>query len=1082
MTVATFPVADLWRGGQQLDVWAEIYLKNPDGSDLIPRLAGRDLSDPADYFGGPKLGRITQWDPYTLSLSDRNGQLQGTSLSFSFLDGASRKLLRKWLGDAVTADSIPDAQLIIRGIFERDRLARTLTPAVCFRGLVKQTAGLANYGAQIQGTDWLTNRLTQPVPLSRIGDAFQGALIADRDRLGPLAYGHLSDEPSATAAPVNANDSANGVNAGATLVGFGVRPGAAPTGVTVTNGGVGSLAAGTYYGMATIVDAGLEGEPAPRYFANSAASPASVTVGTSGAVTVSCDNAGAGKTYRFYLAQTEGSEYIWAIVATSATPSVTFTTTDPSVQANSQYGANVLWDYAWSALMADGETSRGATQHAFVQGLLRPNRTCVTPIAGAIGYYVYRKHVGDADFGWRFLVAPSSLDSNGNVYFEDDQLDNDPTLDTIMGAPTPKGVVPAIYVGNLPDLFGYTGRSSFTFAGHACKGIDTLYLNNPTQTAGAVQASASLGSKTDTTDSKITITVDTAGASGNDQSIAVAKGAGISQPIAVVFVATVLTITLATDGSGNPNAAANTPSAIVAAINGASLGFTAASFDGGTDPLTDAEDAHNFSGGKDPTIDASIRTITKIDPTEYGVTVYAPGKSGWTATYGDVFYDAPNGTRWCVVHLVGPDASNVIAGTSFLTANLDGAETVGDGSGDLIASIVDQTAHLADNFVLTDAPNVGGLWSTAPPTWADGGSRRNLARFAAAKVATAASLRAGDDRAWLITTAVAMGDALAACMITGDLFHGFPKAGDWLVGFESPDLSAPAPKAVLTDTSHLLAGSFSWIDQTDPTWFWKTASYAFAPAWDATGAVTYTQTGTVGPTTGVPDPAGVTNLLGIFSAAQAAEIMSRRQARASKPWRVLPPQTGVNGLDLGIADLVALTAEEGPSEAGWASRLGRIRAESPALGSDLTAFLIEDIDQDEGTDTMIGGEVFDFDGDGNARISVTNYPSGSGGDTLHPGTGIFNIDSLFLIGTYRLEAMISSPSGATITVALVNLTDGSPDTPILTLTSAATIPTRVPSGGTITFAASGAAKSYGIKTKTSGADGFVYGVRIIKVS
>lgn len=129
----------------------------------------------------------------------------------------------------------------------------------------------------------------------------------------------------------------------------------------------------------------------------------------------------------------------------------------------------------------------------------------------------------------------------------------------------------------------------------------------------------------------------------------------------------------------------------------------------------------------------------------------------------------------------------------------------------------------------------------------------------------------------------------------------------------------------------------------------------------------------------------------------------------------------------------------------------------------------------------IGGVVFDFGGEQEVPIVATAYPSGATYDKCHPDTGWWSIDSATLVGTYALQAMMLGVSAVTVSCALVNLTDSSPDTPVIAITSAATLGDRVISTP-ITFAAAGAPKVYGIKCKVSSGYGYVWQVQLIRIT
>ena len=123
-----------------------------------------------------------------------------------------------------------------------------------------------------------------------------------------------------------------------------------------------------------------------------------------------------------------------------------------------------------------------------------------------------------------------------------------------------------------------------------------------------------------------------------------------------------------------------------------------------------------------------------------------------------------------------------------------------------------------------------------------------------------------------------------------------------------------------------------------------------------------------------------------------------------------------------------------------------------------------------------------FGGDPTSPITATSYPSGATFDKCHAGSGWWVLDSGSLpTGTYKLQGMLMGSLSATVTVALVNLTDGAPDTPIATISSASTTGASVTSSA-ITFAVAGASKTYAIKGKVDTGNGFAWLCNVIKVA
>ncbi len=138
------------------------------------------------------------------------------------------------------------------------------------------------------------------------------------------------------------------------------------------------------------------------------------------------------------------------------------------------------------------------------------------------------------------------------------------------------------------------------------------------------------------------------------------------------------------------------------------------------------------------------------------------------------------------------------------------------------------------------------------------------------------------------------------------------------------------------------------------------------------------------------------------------------------------------------------------------------------------------------TSTALGdgsgiGETYDFGGDSNSPITVTSYVSGATFDMLHAGTSVFVVDSANLVGTFALQATGYQVTSGTLTAAIVNISDGAPDTPLaeLTITS---LTGAVATSSAITFAAGGTDKSYGIKPKVSANTGFAWGFKLVRTA
>lgn len=130
----------------------------------------------------------------------------------------------------------------------------------------------------------------------------------------------------------------------------------------------------------------------------------------------------------------------------------------------------------------------------------------------------------------------------------------------------------------------------------------------------------------------------------------------------------------------------------------------------------------------------------------------------------------------------------------------------------------------------------------------------------------------------------------------------------------------------------------------------------------------------------------------------------------------------------------------------------------------------------------LGGSAFTFGGEESFPITVTALPTGTTVAAIHPGTSFFSIDSNDLIGDYVLVGMLQAGAAETVTASLVNLSQGSPDTPIVSIASTATGGERQASS-VITFASGGTARTYAVKTKTAtGVASYAWGFALVRTA
>lgn len=128
--------------------------------------------------------------------------------------------------------------------------------------------------------------------------------------------------------------------------------------------------------------------------------------------------------------------------------------------------------------------------------------------------------------------------------------------------------------------------------------------------------------------------------------------------------------------------------------------------------------------------------------------------------------------------------------------------------------------------------------------------------------------------------------------------------------------------------------------------------------------------------------------------------------------------------------------------------------------------------------------VFYFGGSAASPITATSYPAGSTWDASHSETGWLVIDTAIIPpGVYKLSGMLLSTGGVnTVTAALVNLTDGSPDVPMVTISSTSATGANVLSDA-ITFPTpGGTSRKFAIKVRVTAGAGYCWNVQLLKVS
>lgn len=128
------------------------------------------------------------------------------------------------------------------------------------------------------------------------------------------------------------------------------------------------------------------------------------------------------------------------------------------------------------------------------------------------------------------------------------------------------------------------------------------------------------------------------------------------------------------------------------------------------------------------------------------------------------------------------------------------------------------------------------------------------------------------------------------------------------------------------------------------------------------------------------------------------------------------------------------------------------------------------------------GEIFVFGSNSSSPITQTSYASGATFDKLQPGSAVYAVDTANLpAGTYKLQVTGVQTTSGTLTVAIVNLSAGAPDTPLATCAVTSTTGEVVTSAA-ITFPAGGSTSQFGIKPKVSANSGYLIGAALVRTA
>ncbi len=325
---------------------------------------------------------------------------------------------------------------------------------------------------------------------------------------------------------------------------------------------------------------------------------------------------------------------------------------------------------------------------------------------------------------------------------------------------------------------------------------------------------------------------------------------------------------------------------------------------------------------------------TRVLDSRFGVDYSAPDKPNHLVNFTDDWYDAPDGTRWTLAFVRGPDGQKVIDGTAVLRANLKGVEAAGDRSGTFLSQIPDQIAHFLDNYGLADDPNIyaGGLWG-AIPTWQDGSPRRDATSFAQVLIDMAAAGLPADG-AWAVQAsgdrAPRVIDALAVPVVSMDGAYGPSREGGYRLVLEDP-LDAPVSDVVYDADIDFDEDSDEWDDDTNESAFYNIETVQGSPRYSASGLEAFDDDVRTADTT-VQDDYGVrvaepdTVQLAALRSAYVLSLVGRRRVdRGRHPPRTMTPRTGLHAVMQEVGQVAEVTSSQGPGPDGYIAQQTRIR-------------------------------------------------------------------------------------------------------------------------------------------------------------
>jgi hypothetical protein len=333
----------------------------------------------------------------------------------------------------------------------------------------------------------------------------------------------------------------------------------------------------------------------------------------------------------------------------------------------------------------------------------------------------------------------------------------------------------------------------------------------------------------------------------------------------------------------------------------------------------------------------------RVDPANYTTTWAIPGEGSWSTWFGPDLYYGVSGYRLWMMFVRGPEGDAIAAGTSTLRVNVDGLEDAGDGTGATITSIYEQLRVIAQNCLLADTPDLTGDFDVVP-VFSDSTPRLDLTSLAAA-VSNAAAVIAGGPA----------GSRWLPGSLTGDQFFqdwcpsaiakvGIKPNGQMVVAVHNP---AASPAAHLEEYSEILDRSYGF-DATDQG-FANVLPYSYEARYDSPTSFSLEVEGEAEAAGSIADhnervTDQALSLNWRRSSAIAGQIADAFLAQSAYLPQVGRAESVLHWVYRAPGDHVTLSHRQGPSEAGYDTRLHAVLGMSVSLSRMTVGLTLLDLD------------------------------------------------------------------------------------------------------------------------------------------